>query len=153
MLQVLEQERQQLRAAAMDIAEFRAQQQAIVLEEQQKCQALQHQLQKGQDHEQQQQKELVQLKEQVATLQQLQQHQETEQEQLSAALKMALDQKQVWVRRLLVVPAQRLTGFSSGALTMVMCSTVEHLHCCSLHLQQPLISWMHPQAITPGLRI
>lgn len=95
LLQVLEEERQQLRLAAMDVADYKAQQQASLLEEQQKSQALQQQVQQSEARERQQHQELLQLREQVAALQHQHQQQATDQNQLSAALREALDQKQV----------------------------------------------------------
>lgn len=107
-LQVLEQERQQLRAAAMDVAEFRAQQQALVQQEQQKRRGLHQQLQQAAQQLQQAQQQLEEmqqlkdevqlLKQQHATaLQQTEQQHAAEMQQLSERLTEAVNQKQVCI--------------------------------------------------------
>jgi exonuclease VII large subunit len=79
----------------MDVAEFRAQQQALVQQEQQKRRALHQQLQQAAQQlqqAQQQLEEMQQLRDEVAALKQ--QH-EAEQQQLSERLMESVNQKQV----------------------------------------------------------
>lgn len=79
----------------MNVAEFRAQQQALVQQEQQKRRLLHQQLQQAAQQlqqSQQQLEEMQQLREEVAALKQ--QHQ-AEQQQLSERLMESVNQKQV----------------------------------------------------------
>jgi hypothetical protein len=133
-VQALDAERQELRAAATEVAELRAWQQAAAEEQHQQRQALQHTVQDLQQRVQQQEQELAQQEQQRAELQaelqrwqqqyaelqeQSRQQQDQGLQQLSERLREAVDQKQelqVRLKAQLAELQQQLQDTNASAL-------------------------------------
>jgi predicted transcriptional regulator len=109
----------------MDVAEFRAQQQALVQQEQQKRRALHQQLQQAAQQlqqAQQQLEEMQQLRDEVAAMKQ--QH-EAEQQQLSERLMESVNQKQVrgvMLQGVTVHVGCKIKHKTSGLKPLFLCS-------------------------------